>query len=106
MAKVYFVSASGSEQSVEANEGSSLMQVALDHGIGGIVGECGGGCSCATCHVYVDADWFDRLGPASEIEQGLLDFAIEPRPTSRLSCQIRISDSLDGLRVTMPESQY
>lgn len=91
---------------VEVSNGTSVMQAAVDNMIDGIVGECGGACSCATCHVYVDPAWADRLPPADAMEQDMLECVLEPRENSRLSCQIKVSDALDGLEVEMPKSQF
>jgi len=82
------------------------MEVAKANGIPGIDADCGGACSCATCHVYVDANWIDKVGTPSENEAELLELVVNPDDTSRLSCQIVISDDLDGLIVRIPESQY
>ena len=81
------------------------MQLATSQGVPGIVAECGGSMSCATCHVYVDPDWFGVTGPPGDAERAMLDFAEEPAETSRLSCQIRYTDLLDGLIVRIPVSQ-
>ena len=82
------------------------MDVAKRYAIPGIEGDCGGACACATCHVYVEGEWFGRLPPMEELERDMLDFAVEPRANSRLSCQIRIDESLDGLVVRIPARQY
>lgn len=106
MPQIKFYSHDGSIHEVEAESGISVMQAAVDNMIDGIVGECGGACSCATCHIYVKEGWADRLPPAHEMEQDMLECVLEPRPTSRLSCQITLTDELDGLEVEMPESQF
>ena len=107
MTQIVFIDFEGTQRTVDARPGRSVMLAALDHAVPGIVAECGGGCSCATCHVYVDPDWIARVGEPSESEQMLLEGAVnEPRETSRLSCQIIVTEALDGLRVTTPESQY
>ena len=104
---VTYVEHNGTRHRLEATEGESVMQVAVDNMIQGIVAECGGGLACATCHCYVDDAWIERVGPASEVEQQMLEFtANETRPGSRLSCQIAISAELDGLVVYLPESQF
>jgi len=96
----------GATHRVEANEGESLMQAALRHGIEGIVAECGGECSCATCHVYVDEQFIEKLPPPDAQELDLLDFvAAERKTNSRLSCQIEMNAQLDGMQVTLPETQ-
>ena len=82
------------------------MLAAVNNNVPGIVAECGGACSCATCHVHVDPDWYDRLPPPQDMEKDMLEFAIDPDETSRLSCQISITEELDGLVVRTPESQY
>jgi 2Fe-2S ferredoxin len=105
MTKITFVEHDGSEHVVDAAPGSSLMQAALDNRVPGIDADCGGQCSCATCHVIVDNDWFAKVGPASEGEASMLELTPERTPTSRLSCQIEIGDTLDGLRVQLPEFQ-
>jgi len=105
MAKITFVQPDGSRQEVEAEPGSTVMEAAIRNAVPGIEAECGGACSCATCHVYVDEDWVSTTGEAQPMEQDMLDFAYDVRPTSRLSCQIRVTDELGGLVVTVPESQ-
>ena len=82
------------------------MQGALNNLVPGIEGDCGGLCACATCHVYVPDAWAERCGSPDELETNILDFAFDVRPTSRLSCQIKVSDLLDGLVVDLPERQY
>lgn len=108
MATVTYVASDGQTSAVDVPLGENVMRGALYNGVEGIVGECGGGLSCATCHCYVDAEWVDRVGPpASEVEAELLESAgAEVRPTSRLSCQIEMTPELDGLVVHLPESQY
>lgn len=90
---------------VEIPAGHSLMEGAVNNDIAGILADCGGACSCATCHVLVDPAWVDVLPPREAMEEDMLEFAVEPGPTSRLSCQITITDALDGLIVTLPASQ-
>ena len=106
MPKITYIAFDGTETTVAAKEGMSVMQTAVNNGVAGIVAECGGACSCATCHVYVQAEWFDKLPEAQPMEKEMLDFVMSPQPTSRLSCQIRITEELDGLVVNTPESQY
>ncbi|WP_310532025.1 2Fe-2S iron-sulfur cluster-binding protein [Novosphingobium sp.] len=86
------------------DEGLSLMEVAKANGVEGIFGDCGGGCSCATCHVYVAAEWMEKVGQPDDIEMDMLDMAAEPRAGSRLSCQIKMSAELDGIEVTVAPS--
>ena len=106
MPKVTYIAFDGDETTVDAKEGMSVMQTAVNNGVDGIVAECGGACSCATCHVYVDEGWFDKLPEAQQMEKEMLDFVMSPQPTSRLSCQIKVTAELDGLVVNTPESQY
>ena len=84
----------------------TVMETAIKHNVPGIDADCGGACACATCHVYVDAAFADKVGKPSAMEQSMLDFAENVKETSRLSCQIKIRDDLDGLKVTTPESQH
>lgn len=105
MPKVTFVHPSGERLTFEAKAGQSIMDVAVNNMVPGIVGECGGACSCATCHVYVDEAWQARLLPADAMEQGMLEGAVEPGPLSRLSCQIPMRDELDGIVVHIPAGQ-
>lgn len=94
-------------EELQGQPGQSVMQLAVASGLDGIVAECGGVLSCATCHVYVSPDWVERLPPPGEDELGMLAFtAVERRDTSRLSCQIILDDSLDGLALELPERQY
>ncbi len=106
MPKITYIAFDGTETTVDAKEGMTVMQTAVNNGVDGIVAECGGACSCATCHVYVDQKWFDKLPEAQSMEKEMLDFVMSPQPTSRLSCQIKVTPELDGLVVNMPESQY
>jgi 2Fe-2S ferredoxin len=106
MPRITFVSAGGEEVMVDASDGDSVMQVALAGNVDGIIAECGGSMMCATCHVYVAEDWSQKVGAASNDERAMLDFAAsEVKETSRLSCQIKITDDLDGLMVHLPEAQ-
>ena len=106
MAKVTFKQPDGAETTVEAAAGVTVMEAAKINLVPGIEAECGGACACATCHVYVDADWVAKTGKPNEMEEDMLDFAFDVRETSRLSCQIKISDDLDGLVVEVPEKQF
>lgn len=108
MGKVTYVAQDGGAQTVEIPEGENVMRGALYNGIEGIVGECGGGLACATCHCYVDPAWLDKTGgPASQDEVDMLESAAaEVRPESRLSCQIVMAPSLDGLVVHLPACQF
>lgn len=106
MIKVKYVSHDGTETTIDAEEGASVMQTAVSNDVKGIVGECGGSMMCATCHCYVDEAWVDRTGERSEDEEDMLEgAACEVTDRSRLSCQIRIDASLDGLIVHLPEEQ-
>lgn len=105
MPTLRFILPDGSEQLVEAEPGQTVMEAAIGAMVPGIVGECGGCCSCATCHVQVDASWFEKLAPPDEMELDMLEFAVAPCPTSRLSCQIPVSEDLDDFTATIPEGQ-
>ena len=106
MPVIHFKLPDGTVKSVESTVGTPVMFLAKDHGIDQILAECGGCCSCATCHVHVDPDWFPRLPEMSEDELNMLEFAEGQDDTSRLSCQLIITEELDGLVVNVPESQY
>lgn len=104
--KINFISHNGTETAVEVAEGESVMRAAVLHDVDGIIGECGGSMMCATCHCYVDDDWSGRTGERKEGEMDLLDCAAsEVKPTSRLSCQIRMRPELDGVVIHLPEAQ-
>lgn len=105
MVKVTFIDSRGAARTVEGEQGATLMETALKHGVPEIDAECGGACACATCHVYVDEGWTDKTGKPASMEEDMLDFAFDVRPNSRLSCQIKIKPELDGLVVTTPERQ-
>ncbi|WP_194755913.1 2Fe-2S iron-sulfur cluster-binding protein [Aliidiomarina indica] len=106
MPKAVFIDAKGGEYELEVPVGQSLMEAATDAMLDGIIGECGGVMSCATCHVYVDPEWLNKLQPADDIEESMIDVAREPKENSRLSCQITMSEELDGIVVHMPRSQF
>lgn len=106
MAMITFVQPDGTQQTVEAEPGMTVMETAKKHLVPGIEAECGGACACATCHVYVDDQWRERTGPPSEMEEDMLDFAFDVRESSRLSCQIKVTDALDGLVVRVPDKQF
>jgi ferredoxin, 2Fe-2S len=104
--KVIFVALDGSRRPIDAAVGDSVMATAVKNGVPGIVGECGGNLSCATCQVYVDEDFLALVGPANDLEDDMLDLGVsDRRTTSRLSCQIKVTDALDGLTVETPEEQ-
>ncbi len=105
MARITYIEPGGQSQTVDAELGSTVMEAAIRSGIPGIEAECGGACSCATCHVYVDDAWAAAVGGPSPMEEDMLDFAYDVRPTSRLSCQIKVTAALDGLVVHVPERQ-
>ncbi len=105
MAKITYIAFDGTEFAVEAQNGSTVMENAIRNQVPGIEAECGGACACATCHVYIDDAWSAIVGKAEPMEEDMLDFAYDVRPTSRLSCQIKVSDKLDGLIVRTPERQ-
>jgi ferredoxin, 2Fe-2S len=106
MPKIVFVQPDGSQQTIDAADGQSIMEAATNNLVPGIVADCGGGCSCATCHVYVDPAWAAKLTPPDDIEQAILEGAIDPNERSRLSCQLRMSDGLDGIVVHVPAAQF
>lgn len=105
MARITYIEPDGQEHVIEAEDGTTVMENAIRNGVPGIVAECGGACACATCHVYVDPAWKEVTGEPSPMEEDMLDFAYEVKPTSRLSCQIRVRPELDGLIVRVPERQ-
>ena len=105
MAKITYIGFDGTKYDVDAEDGSTVMEAAIKNGVPGIEAECGGACACATCHVYVDDNWTSKTGEPEPMEEDMLDFAYDVRPTSRLSCQIRVSNELDGLIVTVPDRQ-
>ena len=105
MPRVTFVQPDGSRETVEARPGRTVMEAAREHGIRGIVAECGGECSCSTCHCYVDATWVERVPGRSSDESTLIEFAWEPRDSSRLACQLQVTEALDGLVLHVPEKQ-
>lgn len=105
MPLIKFISHDGAETEVHVAAGTSVMHAAVDNGVSGILADCGGACSCATCHCYVDPGWQEKTGDPDTVEQEMLDFVLEPQPNSRLSCQIVVDDSLDGLVVHLPASQ-
>ena len=105
MAKISFVDHSGESRTIEVESGATVMEAAIRNAIPGIEAECGGACACATCHVYVDAAWQEKVGAPTPMEEDMLDFGYDVKPNSRLSCQIKVTDALDGLIVTTPERQ-
>ena len=105
MPKITYVDHAGTARTVEGAVGATVMETALRNNVPGIEAECGGACACATCHVYVEGEWADVVGKGEPMEMDMLDFASDVRETSRLSCQIRITDALDGLVVSTPARQ-
>lgn len=106
MAKITFILHNGTEQTVNGIAGMSVMEAAIKNMVPGIDADCGGACACATCHVYLEPEWKDKVGKRAPMEEDMLDFAFDVQDTSRLSCQIKISDAIDGLRVRVPEKQF
>ena len=105
MPKAIYIDKKDKQYVIDIKNGANLMQAALDNLVPGIIGDCGGAAACATCHVFVDSEWADRAGGASDIELDLIDGLLDTKPTSRLSCQIIMSDELDGIVLHLPESQ-
>jgi len=105
MPKITYIEHNGKTHNVEVPNELSVMEGALQNNIPGIDADCGGACACATCHIYVDEKWFDKLPKKSESERDMLDMAIEPNKFSRLGCQITVNDDLDGMVVKMPSKQ-
>ena len=106
MPKITYIGHDGETTVLEVRAGLSVMEGAVKNNIPGIDADCGGACACATCHVYVDENWADKTGSQSAMEESMLDFAENVEPNSRLSCQIKVTDELDGLVVRMPQSQH
>ena len=105
MAKITYVTSDNQIHTVEVQNGLTVMEGAVQNDIPGIDADCGGGMACATCHVYVNEEWFDKITPKEDGEEDMLDMAYEPKKNSRLSCQIIVSDELDGLTVNIPSKQ-
>ncbi len=106
MVLINFISSKGIQKSVNATEGETLMDCAKNNDIHEIEADCGGGCSCATCHVYVHEEWVNAIEAPTEMEEDMLDFAIDVKENSRLSCQVKIDKSLDGITIFTPEKQF
>ena len=106
MAKITYIEHDGTEHVVDVKNGLTVMEGAVKNNVPGIDADCGGACACATCHVYVDEAWQGKTGSTSAMEDSMLDFAENVEPNSRLSCQIRVSDDLNGLIVRLPQSQH
>ena len=105
MAKITYIEHSGKSYTIDVNNGLSVMEGAVENNIPGIDADCGGGMACATCHVYVKEEWFDKINKKNEGEDDMLDQAFEPKKNSRLSCQINVSEEINGLVVNLPEKQ-
>ena len=105
MPKITFIEANGHKIETNAEIGSSLMKAAVNAGVAAIVAECGGACACGTCHCYINPDWFNKLDSPKEDEVDMLEFVIDPNEFSRLSCQINITEDMNGLIIKVPESQ-
>ena len=105
MAKITYIEHSGKPHTIEVENGLTVMEGAVQNNIPGIDADCGGGMACETCHVYVKEDWFDKVNKKNEGEDDMLDQAFEPKKNSRLSCQITVSDEIDGLIVHLPTKQ-
>ena len=105
MPKITYIEHNGTEHEIDVPNGLSVMEGAVRNLVPGIDADCGGACACATCHVYVDPSWADKTGTREPMEESMLDFADDVQETSRLSCQIKVNDELDGLVVRMPEHQ-
>jgi 2Fe-2S ferredoxin len=106
MAKIKYIENDGTEHDIDVANGMTVMEGAVKNMVPGIDADCGGACACATCHVYVDPSWIEKTGRPEGMEESMLDFAEDIRDTSRLSCQITVSDTLDGLIVRIPKSQH
>ncbi|HPA37496.1 MAG TPA: 2Fe-2S iron-sulfur cluster-binding protein [Phenylobacterium sp.] len=106
MAKITYIEHDGKEHVIDVKAGLTVMEGAVKNNVPGIDADCGGACACATCHVYVDEAWLAKTGDKSAMEESMLDFAENVEGNSRLSCQIKVSDDLDGLVVRLPESQH
>ena len=106
MPKITYVEASGVRHTVDAKPGQSVMENAVKNNVPGIIADCGGSCTCATCRVYVDDAWQAVLGPPTEMEQSMIEYCGDPMPGVRLSCQIKVTQELEGLVVHTPEHQH
>ena len=105
MPKITFIDSAGTSRTVDAVVGATVMETAIKNDVPGIEAECGGACACATCHVYIDDAWREKVGGPSPMEEDMLDFGYDVKPNSRLSCQIKVTEELDGLVVRTPERQ-
>ena len=105
MTKITYIDSNGNSKTIEIGKGLSVMEGAIQNNIPGIDADCGGSMACATCHVYVEEKWLSKLPKKEEAEEDMIDMAYEPKKNSRLSCQLIVSDELDGLIVTTPQKQ-
>ena len=105
MPKITYIDSSGNQKTIDVANGLTVMEGAVQNNLPGIDADCGGGMACATCHVYVKEDWFNKLNKIEDAEQDMIDMAFEPKKNSRLSCQLIVSDELDGIVVTTPSKQ-
>ena len=105
MSKITYIESNGNSKTIDVENGLSVMEGAVQNNIPGIDADCGGGMACATCHVYVKEEWLNKLDKPEDAEQDMIDMAFEPKKNSRLSCQLIVSDKLDGLIVTTPSKQ-
>jgi 2Fe-2S ferredoxin len=106
MAQITYIEHDETEHVVDVKDGLSVMEGAVKNNVPGIDADCGGACACATCHVYVEPEWREATGERSDMEESMLDFAENVKDSSRLSCQIKVTDALEGLVVKMPENQH
>ena len=106
MAKIRYIEFNGEEHTVDVQNGLTVMEGAIKNKVPGIDADCGGACACATCHVYVQKEWLSKLPSKEDTEEDMLDFAFEVKENSRLSCQLTVTDELDGLVVDLPEKQF
>lgn len=105
MPTIVFIQHDGARREVQVPVGHTVMEAAVDNGVRGVLAECGGACACATCHAYVDQAWLPKLRPMEDMEDAMLDTAVDRRPTSRLTCQIEVTPELDGLVVTVAQNE-
>lgn len=105
MPKITFIDTAGTARTVEGEVGATVMETAIKNGVPGIEAECGGACACSTCHVYIEEPWRAKVGEPSPMEEDMLDFAYDVQPNSRLSCQIKVTEDIEGLTVRTPERQ-
>ena len=105
MPKITYIDSAGTSRTIDAEVGATVMETAIKNDVPGIEAECGGACACATCHVYVEEAWRETVGGPSPMEEDMLDFGYDVKPNSRLSCQIKVTDELDGLVVRIPARQ-